>query len=68
MFNPKTGSICILFSYIELKAYRDMSTSEKSSMILSRIVGERYAEDVVNGNEVVAEEQLPSSLQSQPQS
>ena len=60
MFNPKTGSVCILFSYIELKAYRDMSIREKSFMILSWIVGERYAEEVVNGNEVMAEAQLPT--------
>ena len=40
MFNPKTGSVCILFSYIELKAYQDMSTLEKR-MILSWIVGDR---------------------------
>ena len=37
-----------------------MSTCEKSCMILSWIVGERYAEGVVNGNEVAAEEQLPT--------
>ena len=60
MFNPKIGSVCILFSYIELKAYRDRSTHEKSCMILSWIVGKRYADDVVDGNEVVAEEQLPT--------
>ena len=29
-------------------------------MILSWNVGERYAEDVVNGNELVAEAQLPT--------
>ena len=58
MFNPKTRSVCILFSYRELKAYRDMSTREKSCVNFSWIVGERYAEDIVNDNEIVAEAQL----------